>query len=172
MKNLLTAISVLALAITTGNFTNYLSTNIQKSNILNNNKQQDTIYIDKDSKQITTNDTDLWMLDIKEIIQIGFYKNGDQIQVVRMPIKVEKVPEQLPSEITSLRNMFFYASSFNGDISNWDTSNVTYMSWMFDSARSFNQDLSSWNVDKVTNYMFFSYWSGIDNPNKLPKWKH
>ena len=47
-------------------------------------------------------------------------------------------------------NYIFYKSKFNGDISNWDISNVTNMNWMFYESE-FNGDISNWNVSNVTN---------------------
>ena len=41
------------------------------------------------------------------------------------------VPSDLPSTITDTALMFQEASAFNGDISTWDTSNVTDMAQMF-----------------------------------------
>ena len=60
------------------------------------------------------------------------------------------------SSVTNMKSMFHNAHSFNGDISDWDVSSVTTMSLMFSSARSFNQPLSSWDVSSVTgmNAMF------------------
>ena len=42
-------------------------------------------------------------------------------------------------------------STFNGDISKWDTEKVTDMSAMFRDASAFNQDIGSWNTAQVTN---------------------
>ncbi|WP_252320008.1 BspA family leucine-rich repeat surface protein [Spiroplasma endosymbiont of Lariophagus distinguendus] len=40
-----------------------------------------------------------------------------EIQVARVPKTIQKVPDQLPSEITSLSYMFTRAKSFNQDLS-------------------------------------------------------
>ena len=59
------------------------------------------------------------------------------------------------SEVTAMYNMFNNAR-FNGDISLWDTSNVSDMSWMFASAKNFNQDISLWDTSNVSDmYMMF-----------------
>ncbi len=50
-----------------------------------------------------------------------------------------------------------YNKFFDGNISSWDTSNVTNMSEMFSNAKSFNQNLSSWNVQNVTKYEDFDW---------------
>ena len=42
-------------------------------------------------------------------------------------------------------------STFNGNIMNWNTAQVTSMYSMFRSASAFNQDIGSWNTDRVTN---------------------
>ena len=50
----------------------------------------------------------------------------------------------------------FYESEFNGDISNWDVSSVTYMSRMFDESK-FNGDISNWDVSSVTDMRSYVY---------------
>ena len=59
--------------------------------------------------------------------------------------------------VTNMGGLFAYATSFNGDLSNWDVSSVTNMYAMFYRSSSFNGNLSSWNVNNVTNmdYMFY-----------------
>ena len=60
------------------------------------------------------------------------------------------------SKVTDMTNMFFRATAFDHDISNWNTSKVTSMGNMFGYATSFNQTISNWDTSKVTNmdYMF------------------
>jgi len=60
------------------------------------------------------------------------------------------------SSVTTFNNMFYQASSFNGDISTWDTGNAVYMNSMFYGASSFNQNLSNWDTHSLVymNAMF------------------
>ena len=48
------------------------------------------------------------------------------------------------SEITEMKYLFRYSPAFNGDVSRWDVSQVTDMSGLFDNAVNFNGDLSQW----------------------------
>lgn len=45
----------------------------------------------------------------------------------------------------------FKYSTFNGNISKWDISNVTNMKDMFAYAIKFNKDISNWNTSNVTS---------------------
>ncbi|MDA9361514.1 BspA family leucine-rich repeat surface protein, partial [Flavobacteriaceae bacterium] len=55
------------------------------------------------------------------------------------------------SLVTSMVNLFADNTSFNSDISFWDTSNVTLMTSMFHGASSFNQNIGAWDTSSVTN---------------------
>ncbi|NME69776.1 BspA family leucine-rich repeat surface protein [Flammeovirga aprica] len=55
------------------------------------------------------------------------------------------------SNITTMNNAFFGADAFNGDISTWDVSSVEDMRFMFTRAYNFNCDISNWDVSKVKN---------------------
>jgi surface protein len=54
------------------------------------------------------------------------------------------------SNVSNMRRMFSH-STFNGDISGWDVSNVTTLEGIFHGAASFNGDVSKWDVSNVTN---------------------
>ncbi|MEQ8243560.1 BspA family leucine-rich repeat surface protein, partial [Fulvivirga sp.] len=52
--------------------------------------------------------------------------------------------------VTDISLMFAGATSFNGDISAWNTTGITFMLGTFSGATSFNQNLTGWNVSNVT----------------------
>jgi len=56
------------------------------------------------------------------------------------------------STIEDMSSMFENATSFNGDLNNWEVNNVTQMGSMFSGASSFNSNLDNWDVSNV-NYM-------------------
>ncbi len=70
---------------------------------------------------------------------------------------------------------YFYSTAIGdgtvvGDISNWDTSQVTDMSLMFRTSGSFNQNLGAWDVSKVkTMRDMFGYASAFQG-NGLSNW--
>jgi len=68
------------------------------------------------------------------------------------------------TQLTSMNSMFLNTSSFNSDISSWDTSRVTNMSQMFTSSIQFNSDISNWNTSRVTTMS--AMFSNAPNFNK------
>lgn len=57
---------------------------------------------------------------------------------------------QSPAIVDDMGNLIYPDKAFNGDISQWDTSNVTDMSSMFYQSL-FTGDISKWNISKVKN---------------------
>ena len=55
------------------------------------------------------------------------------------------------SSVISMQSMFSGALAFNQAIGNWDTSSVTDMGAMFWSASAFNQAIGNWDTSSVTN---------------------
>ena len=71
--------------------------------------------------------------------------------------KLESFPAKgTPKFYNNDASYAFYRSSFNNDISGWDTSSITNMSHMFQGAWAFNQPIENWDVSSVTDmsYMF------------------
>jgi surface protein len=74
-------------------------------------------------------------------LNLAFYGSANLIDV----------PSTLPATVIDVRGMFVGASSFNGDVSGWDTGQMTSMRAMFAGASSFNQSLNSWDTGLVTD---------------------
>ena len=89
------------------------------------------------------------------------------------------------SKITDMSNLFSqydnsynigyderseYFWKFNGDISEWDVSNVENMKYMFCNCYNFNCNLSNWNISNVKDMedMFF----GSHLQKNPPSWYH
>jgi len=75
------------------------------------------------------------------------------------------------SEVTDMSDLFLNATEFNSDIGNWDVSNVITMKGMFDCASCFDQYIGDWNVSRVEDMseMFSSVEELIFNQD-ISKW--
>lgn len=101
---------------------------------------------------------------LSTITYFDFCPNSSSLNLV-------KVPTVLPSNLTDLNYMFLNATSFNQDISMWDTSNVTDMNYMFYEATAFSQNLTQWCVSSISSEPP-SFSNGAENftPDKHPVW--
>ena len=87
-------------------------------------------------EQVASSDADVKAKQKKEtVINNVLPSTGD------FAIGVDAIPY-----INFLGNMFSGATSFNGDITDWDMSNVTEASTMFEDAVSFNRDIGNWDM--------------------------
>ncbi len=73
------------------------------------------------------------------------------------------------SRVTDMGHMFDGASSFDGDLSNWDVSGVRDMSYLFMDATSFDSDLSDWDVSNVDD-MSGMFWNATSFDSDLSDW--
>jgi len=71
--------------------------------------------------------------------------------------------------VTDMFRMFYGASSFNGNIGGWDTSNVTDMSYMFRGAETFNQEIGNWDTSNVTD-MSEMFWHASSFNQDIGAW--
>ena len=75
------------------------------------------------------------------------------------------------SNVTSMEGTFAGAYSFNQNIGSWNVSKVTKMQSMFDSASTFNQNISNWDVSNVYESRYFAGGSALTNANKPPRFR-
>jgi surface protein len=84
-------------------------------------------------------------------------------------VQVEANDIPITSAVISMKKMYYYATSFNHDLDNWDVSNVVDMSALFYNATDFNGTLKNWNVSKAidmnTMFTFTKFNSDITDWN-------
>lgn len=75
-----------------------------------------------------------------------------------------KVPTSLSAKHTSLRSAFYGCTTFNQDLSSWDTTNVVNTEFLFYGCSAYNQPLN-WNTPNLENAIYmFAYCSAFNQP--------
>ena len=101
---------------------------IQEKLIIKKNKSTNYKYFPKTRKEL------------KDIILQRIKKEGTEVNLNDIDV----------SNIKDMSNLF-EGTDFNGDISQWDVSNVVDMRYMFYGCNTFNKDISAWDVSNVAN---------------------
>jgi hypothetical protein len=67
--------------------------------------------------------------------------------------------------LTNMSLMFFQASSFNGNVTNWDVSNINTMRAMFRDCFVLNPNTSNWDVSNVTDMLVMFQGTALSTAN-------
>jgi len=98
----------------------------------------------------------------------GYFQNCVNLQVWN---ENENENYQILSNVvTNLSNCFNGCAYFNGNISNWNVSNVTNMFNMFNSCTKFDGNISNWNTSLVTDMNQIFYDCSVFNQD-ISNWK-
>ena len=105
-------------------------------------------------KIIKCNDSNVYKVVSEQIKNLGFKSDLNHIDV---------------SDVTNMSELFEH-SSFNGNISSWNVSNVKDFSWMFNNADKFVSNISNWKISEDAKWqgMFVSCPIPLQNKPRFP----
>src|SRR5690606_38737878 len=100
--------------------------------------------------------TSSYLNNLREVIQWGNTKWTSMQSAFYYASNLISVPSTPPdlSLVSNFTYMFYNATAFNSDLSNWNVSNGTNFSYMFAYTSAFNSDLSNWIVSNGTNFTY------------------
>jgi surface protein len=73
------------------------------------------------------------------------------------------------SNVKDMKRMFYGCEKFNCDLSKWNVSKVENMDWMFCDCEGFNCDISRWDVSNVDG-IYFMFWKCKQFNQNLDSW--
>ncbi|PPE04118.1 BspA family leucine-rich repeat surface protein [Williamsoniiplasma lucivorax] len=138
--------------------------------VLNKANQNKTIYIEEVTNKIKSATISAPDRTTK-ILNIGW---DIKFKADTMPIGVQNVPNYISPLITNLDGLFGRShidefTTFNQNLSNWNTSNITHMNYVFHNAAKFNGDISTWDTSKVTA-MSFMFSNALEFNGDITNW--
>ena len=113
---------------------------------------------------------DLNHIDVSRITDMSYLFSSHKVSGFGLSDFNGDISEWDVSNVTNMRGMFLGAYLFNQHIMDWDVSNVTNMAGMFQHSTSFNQPISNWDVSGVEfMHNMFSFAKSFNQD--LSKWK-
>ena len=73
------------------------------------------------------------------------------------------------SNVTSMEDIFYNCSVFNGDVTNWDVSTVQIFDEAFGYCNVFNQNIGGWNMSSATS-LYYMFYEAISFNQPITNW--
>ena len=113
------------------------------------------------------NECDLNDIDTSKIIDMSLLFDADGNEIFKE--FNGDISQWDVSNVKNMYAMFYRCEKFNCDISKWNVSNVRDMGSMFSECEQFNSDISHWNISNVKN-MTYMFWGCKKFNQNLDSW--
>lgn len=105
------------------------------------------------------------VLAMSEVMGLGFMRYA-----FRNCVNLTSVPNYLPASVLHVDEMFEGCTNFNGNISEWDVSNVIGFGRMLWNCVSFNRPLNSWRFNTSVNSLSEMFYGCTSFNQPLDQW--